>query len=138
MAKIRTVEYFKLSVPDRPGEGAKLLRSLKQQDVGLLAFSAFPEGRGSQVDFVPEDSRGFLRAARSLGWEIEAAKTGFLMQGKDRTGALASLLRKLADARINVIAIDAVGAGKRRFGAIFWVAPKDVAKAAKLLKAKRG
>lgn len=138
MARISTVDYFKLSVPDKPGEGAKLLRALKKQDVGLLAFSAFPEGRGAQVDFIPEDSAEFQRTARALGWSIAARKTGFLMQGKDRTGALAGLLRKLAQARINVVALDAVAAGKRRFGAIFWVAPKDVAKAAKLLGAKRG
>jgi hypothetical protein len=35
-----------------------------------------------------------------------------------------------------VIALDGVSAGKNRFAAIFWVAPADVAKTAKLLDAK--
>ena len=46
------------------------------------------------------------------------------------------VLDKLAAAKINVIAIDAIGSGKGRFGAIFWVKPKAVAKAAKALGAK--
>jgi prephenate dehydratase len=136
MAKIRKVDYFVVHIRNRPGEGAKLLKALKKQGVGLLAFSAFPDRGGAQVDFIPEDSREFLAAARALGWKVGARKTGFLMQGKDRTGALAGLLGKLGKAGINLTAMDAVVAGKRRFGAIFWVRPADVARTAKLLGAR--
>ncbi len=38
-------------------------------------------------------------------------------------GAVAELHRKLAEAKINVTAIDAVCAGAGRYGAILWVAP---------------
>ena len=41
----------------------------------------------------------------------------------------------LADVGINVTAIDAVGAGAGRYGAILWVKPRDVNKAAKTLGA---
>lgn len=136
MAKIRKVEYFVMHAPHRAGEGAKLLKGLKKHDVGLLAFSAFPDGGGAQIDFIPEDSREFLAAAKALNWKLSLRKTGFLMQGKDRTGALAGLFNTLGKAGINVTAIDAVAAGKKRFGAIFWVLPSNVAKAAKLLGAK--
>jgi hypothetical protein len=50
-------------------------------------------------------------------------------------GAVAELHRKLAEAKINVTAIDAVCAGADRYGAILWVTPRDVSKAAKLLGA---
>lgn len=136
MAKIRKVDYFVMQARNRPGEGARLLKALKKNGVGLLAFSAFPEAGGAQVDFIPEDSGEFLKAARQLDWRVSARKIGFLVQGKDRTGALANLLKKLGKAGINVTALDAATAGKKRFGAIFWVATVDVAKAAKLLKAK--
>ena len=43
---------------------------------------------------------------------------------------------KLAAAKINLIAVDAVTAGKGRFGAIFWVKREAVAKTAKVLGAK--
>jgi hypothetical protein len=135
MAKVRKVDYFVMQARNRAGEGARLLKALKQHDVGLLAFTAFPAGAGAQVDFVPEDTRRFLAAVKALGWKVSARKIGFLVQGKDKTGALAGLLNKLGKAGINVIALDGVGAGKKRFGAIFWVAPADVAKAVKLLGA---
>lgn len=136
MAKVRKVDYFVMHGKQRAGEGAKLLKDLKRHGVGLLALTAFPDGGGVQIDFVPEDTRKFLRAAKALGWALSSRKSGFLVQGKDRAGALAGLMGKLGKARINVTAIDAVAAGKKRYGAIFWVKPDDVAHAAKLLKAR--
>jgi len=136
MAKVQKVDYFVMQAKNRPGEGARMLKALKKHDVGLLAFSAFPEGGGAQVDFIPEDTRAFLSAVKALDWNVSARKIGLLAQGKDKTGALAGVLSKLGKAGINVIAMDGVSAGKKRFGAIFWVAPADVAKAAKLLDAR--
>jgi predicted amino acid-binding ACT domain protein len=57
------------------------------------------------------------------------------VQGDDRVGAGADLLERLGAAKINVTAIDAVTVTDGRYGAIFWVAPKDVKKAAALLGA---
>ena len=45
-------------------------------------------------------------------------------------------LATLAKAKINITAMDAVTSGKGRFAAIFWVKPKNVAKAARLLHAR--
>lgn len=45
-------------------------------------------------------------------------------------------MRALAEAGVNVTAVDAVAAGAGRFGAILWVKPEDVKKTAKLLRAK--
>jgi prephenate dehydratase len=67
---------------------------------------------------------------------LGAKKTAFLLQGDDRPGALADTLEKLAAAKINVTAMDAVTSGSGRFGAIFWVKPRDVNRAAKLLGAR--
>ena len=133
MAKILKVDYFVMTSANRAGEGAKLLKALKKQNVSLLALTAFPGENGAQVDLVPEDTQKFLRAVKTLGWEVSARKIGFMVQGKNRTGALAGLLSKLGKAKINVTAINAVTAGKKRFGAIFWVKPADVARTAKLL-----
>ena len=48
-------------------------------------------------------------------------------------GALAELLAKLAEAKINVTATDAISAGADRYGVILWVKPRDVKRAAKTL-----
>ncbi len=48
-------------------------------------------------------------------------------------GAIADILGKLADAKINVTAVDALCAGENRYGAILWVKPPDRKRAAKAL-----
>ena len=42
---VRTMDYFYLMVPDKPGEGARILGELKSTGVNLIAYSGFPEGR---------------------------------------------------------------------------------------------
>jgi len=137
-ATIRKLGYYSMKVPNRAGAGARLLDALRLEGVNLLAFTGFPERGGTQVDFVPENDVAFRRVAKSAGLTLSARKAVFLVQGDDRPGALAGALGKLAAARINVTALEAVTAGKRRFGAIFWVKPKDVARAARVLKARAG
>ena len=137
-AKIRKLGYYSMKAPNRAGTGAKMLEALRNEGVNLLAFTGFPEGGGTQVDFVPESDAAFRHAARRDGMKLSARKTVFLVQGDDRPGALAGALGKLGAARINVTALDAVCAGKRRFGAILWVKPKDVARAARVLGARAG
>jgi predicted amino acid-binding ACT domain protein len=132
---VQIAEYFYVQVPDKAGEGARLLAQLKEAGVNLLAFSGFPQGRKAQVDFVPEDPRAFKAAARKAKWQTSASKKVFLVQGDDRVGAGADLMDKLAEAKINVIASQAITAGGGRFAMILWVAPADVRKAAKALGA---
>ena len=133
---IRKTAYFSMPVPNRAGQGAQLLDALAGQGVNLLAFTGFPTSGRAQVDFVPYDATMFTRAARKLKLKISKKKTVFLAQGDDKAGAIAKICGKLAAARINMVAMDAVAAGKGRFGAIFWVKPKMVAKAARVLKAR--
>jgi hypothetical protein len=121
--------------PDKPGEGARALQTLREAGVNLLAFSGFPAGKRSQLDFVPEDPAAFRSAARKAGWKVTGPKVGFLIEGDDRTGVMADLYAKLAGARINVTASDAVVAGAGRFGAILWVKARDVNRTAKVLGA---
>jgi len=132
---VRRVQYFYTEVPDKPGEGAKLLNALKEAGVNLLAYSGFPKGRRAQLDFIPADVAAFRAAARKAKLPLVGPKTGFLIQGADRPGAVAELIAKLAAAQINVTACDAVAAGEGRYGAILWVKPQDVQKAARVLGA---
>lgn len=133
--EIRKVSYFTMSVTDKAGEAAGILQALSQAGVNLLAFSGFPRGRRAQLDFIPEEASAFRKAATRAKLKMDPKKTGFLLQGDDRPGALADVLRKLATASINVTAVDAVSAGGGRYGAILWVKPQDVRKAAKALNA---
>ena len=131
---VRLVEYFYVKVRDKAGEAARLLHALEEAGVNLLAVSGFPQGKNAQLDFIPDDAAAFKQAAKKAKWKLVGPKRGFLAQGDDRVGAIADLLERIAAAKINVTAIDAVSAGGR-YGAIFWVAAKDVKKTASLLSA---
>jgi hypothetical protein len=133
---LRKVDYFYVMVPNTAGQGAKIMNGLAAEGVNMLACSAFPSGRRAQFDLVPADSAKLKRAAKKLGLTLSAKKTGFLYQAKDKPGGLTAIADKLAAAKINVTALDAVTSGDGRFGAIFWVKPEAVAKAAKVLGAK--
>ena len=45
---IRLVEYFYITLPNKAGEGARALATLKDAGVNLMAFSGFPQGRRAQ------------------------------------------------------------------------------------------
>ncbi len=135
MDTVRKVDYFAMDVANKPGEAARLLDALDKAGVNLLAFTGFPSGRRSQVDFIPENTAAFRVAAKRAKFKLKPKKTVFLIQGDDRRGVLADMLSRLADARVNVIAVDAVCAGAGRYGVILWVGPRDTRKAAKALGA---
>src|ERR1700752_4744575 len=105
---IRKVDYFYIKAANKSGEGAKILRKLRDAGVNLLAFSGFPAGRQAQIDFVPEDPAWFQQAAKKIGLKLSTKKSGFLVQGEDRIGAVSETMEKLAAAKVNVTAIDAV------------------------------
>lgn len=129
----RLVDYYYAMVPDKPGEGAQVLKVLRDARVNLLAFSAFPSQRKSQADFVPSDSAAFLAAAKAAKVKLKGPKKVFLIDGDDRVGALSEVMTKLGAAKVNVTAVDAVCSGMGRYGAILWVKPKDLKKAAAAL-----
>jgi len=131
---VRTADYFYVMVPDKPGEGARVLGELRSAGVNLVAYSGFPSGRGAQLDVVPTDPAAFKTVARQKKWKVKGPKRAFLIEGDDRVGACADVLGRLAAAKINVTAMDAL-AGGGRYAAILWVKPRDVKKTASVLGA---
>jgi len=132
---VRKVVYFTTGASNRPGQAARMLKILHEDNVNLLGFTGFPDSGKAQIDFIPQNPALLQRVAKRAGWKLRKKKIGFLVQGKDRVGAIANVLGKLAAAKINVTAVDAVTAGKGRFGAILWVKPTVVGRAARILRA---
>lgn len=129
---IRTAQYFKVQIPDKSGELTRMLAPLHDAGLNLLAVHAFPRNRRTQVDVVPEDPTAFKNQAKMLKWKMQGPKMCFLVDGDDRTGALADLTARLGSVKINMTAVTGLAAGQGRFGAILWVTPRDVKKAAKV------
>lgn len=133
--RVKKTGYFKLETPNRPGEGARVLKVLRDAKVDLEAFTCFPRGKKGQMDFVPKNAAAFRKAMKKSGFPVSEKKTVFLIQGGDRMGAIHEVMEKLGNAGINATAVDAVTDGKGHFGAMLWVKPGDVRKTAKVLKA---
>jgi hypothetical protein len=133
--QVRVVDYFYAEAADKPGEAARILTALRDAGVNLLVFTGFPQGRRAQLDFVPENAAVFRAAARKAALKVTGPKKALLVSGEDRTGAMSEILGKLGAAKINVISTQAVCSGGGRFGAILWVGPRDVKRAATALGA---
>ena len=131
---VRTADYYYVMVPDKPGEGARVLGELRRAGVNLVAYSGFPSGRGAQLDLVPTDGAALKALAKQHKWKLTGPKRAFLIEGDDRIGACADVLSRLATAKDSVTAMDAP-AGGGRYSAILWVKARDVKKAAAVLGA---
>ena len=129
---IRTAQYFKMQIADKPGELAGILAPLRDAGVNLMAVHAFPRNRRTQVDVVPEDPTAFKNVVKVHKLKMQGPKMCLLVEGDDRPGALADLTDRLGSARINLTAVTGLTAGQGRFGAILWVRPRDVKKAVKV------
>ncbi len=134
--RVRIVDYYYVTSDDRPGEGAGVLSALKSARVNLLAVHAFPEGQRIQVDLVPSNPEALVKAARKAKLKLSRKKKAFLVTGDDKVGALTPILNQLAEAKVNVTALTALTGGSKRFGAIFWVNPRDMGRASKALGIK--
>lgn len=135
--RVLKMNYCKMTAPSRAGQGEKILKAIRDAGISLQAFTGFPSGGGkAQVDLVA-DKLGPLRTlAKKEGWRLSKTKKMFIVQGNDETGAIYKVIKRLADAKINITAVDAVAAGKGRYGMLMWVKQKDYRKAARALNAK--
>jgi hypothetical protein len=132
--EIKRIDYYYTSVPDKPGEGARILAALRDAGVNLIGVSVFPHGaRRSQLDLIPEDTATFAKAAKAAGLILSTKKSGFFIQGDDRPGAVADTAKRLAEANINVTSAQVFCAGSGRYGGMLWVKAPDLRKAAKAL-----
>lgn len=131
---IRKIDYYALSVPDKAGEGHRILSALAREGVNLLAVVGFPLGEGkAQIDLVPENAAAFSQMAERMKLRTRKPKQAFLVQGDDHVGAVSEVLGKLASQKIQLTAAQALAAGAGRWAMILWVKPGSVEKAAKAL-----
>jgi hypothetical protein len=131
---ITKVERFSVDVPDQPGEGARVLEALAAGKVNLVAAWGYPLGGSgtSRIELVSSDSAALRAAARNAKVKLNRESAAFHVSGPDKPGAVASAARKLADAGVNIHAVQAVSSGSK-YGCLIEVAAQDVRKAAKAL-----
>ncbi|HSR63000.1 MAG TPA: hypothetical protein VLN56_06310 [Gammaproteobacteria bacterium] len=135
--RVLKMNYCKMTVPSRAGQGEKILKAIRDAGISLQAFTGFPSGGGkAQVDLIADKLGKIRTVAKKEGWRLSKTKKMFLVQGNDELGAVHKVIKRLGDAKINLTAVDAVTAGKGRYGMLMWVKQKDYRKAARALNAK--
>jgi len=134
--EVRQVEHCSTSIPNKVGEGARVLRALRDAGVKLIAFWGYQyrAGRG-QLEFIPENGVAFVATAKQAKLKLSKKRTALYFHGEDRPGAVADVLEKLAAARINLGAVQAVCGGAGRYGAVLFLPPAAARKAARVLSA---
>ena len=132
--QIRQVDHYSASIPNKVGEGARILEALRNAGVNLIAFWGYPVVKGARLEFIPEDGEAFIAAAKQTKLRVRKG-TAFYIHGDDRPGAVADILKKLADSRINLGAMHAVCGGSGTYGAVIFLPPAAARKAATVLGA---
>jgi hypothetical protein len=123
---VRRIDYFSTTVRDDPGEAYKLLATLANLGVNLLAFTAVPIGPlHTQLTIFPEDSAKLANEAKMDRLVLDGPHPALLVQGDDELGALAELHMKLMKANVNVYAATGVADGGGSFGYVIYVRPEQ-------------
>lgn len=133
-ARIKSVDYYYTTVPDKPGEATKILHELAGASVNLLAFSLVPIGAEStQLVLFPESVEALARTSEKTGFMLSGPQRAILVQGDDELGALIDVHKKLGDANINVYASSGVTDGKGSFGYVLYVRSEKMDEAIRAL-----
>lgn len=128
------LECYSVVVANKPGKGGHVLEAFKEAGVNFIAIWGYPVGKSkSRIDLVAEDPALLKKTARQLKIELGKKQTVFHVTGEDHPGAVAEVLAKLAEKKINIHAAQALCAGNGRFGALVQVDEDDVKKAKKAM-----
>ena len=132
---IRSVDYFYTPVHDQPGEAYKLLSTLADMGVNLLACTAIPVGPMlTQLTLFPENALKMADAARKAQINIGGPHPALLVRIDDEIGALAVIHEKLYQADVNVYASYGVSDGKGSYGYILYIRPDELPRAVSALE----
>ena len=133
-SKVRRIDYFYLMIEDRPGAAVRILATLANAEVYLLAFSVVPTGTShTQLIVFPEHTELLARAAEKEGFVLTGPQRAFMVSGDDKLGALVDVHVKLAEAEVNVYASSGVTDQRGGYGYVLHVRPDDYEKAANIL-----
>lgn len=133
--QIQQVNYYIGAIPNKVGEGARLLNAVKDAGVNLTGFLGYSKSarKGEAIIIVDDKAPNLVPIAKKAGVALGKKQKGFLATGADRPGVGAELLGKLAEKGINVVSMHALCGGTGTYGALIVVAAADFRKAAKVL-----
>jgi hypothetical protein len=118
----KSVTYFAVKLPNRPGELARLADRLHAENLDLLGLWGHAAGDDSPlISVVPKIADAFRNFAGKAGLEFDEGRAVYL-KGTDKPGALVETLDRIAGVGINIDAVECVSSGDA-FGWFLWPTP---------------
>ena len=133
-ASIRKVVSYDITVRDVPGEAYRVLSTLSQEGVSLLAFQAVPIGPDrTRLVLFTDDEPELKSVAQAAGFHLDEPQHAILVQGDAEMGALARIHKQVFDADVNVFASWGVTDGRGGYGYVMYVREERFQAAAEAL-----
>ncbi len=135
---IDKVDVWATTLMDRPGGLAEKLGALKEAgaDLQFVIARRAPEKPGGGVVFVtPLRGDREIEAASAEGFSVTRSLQSLRIEGPDRPGIVAELLRQLADAGLTLQGLSAAVIGTRFVVYVGLDSADDVQRAVEILRA---
>jgi hypothetical protein len=99
---------YMISTPDRPGVGARLFEAAAKRGVNVSPAYGLADGTTGLIVLGSEDEAGLRAAIADAGFTASAIEMA-VVELENRPGTGAELLRKLADAGVDLRVVVPVG-----------------------------
>lgn len=135
--KVTKTEMWSIPIDDRAGGAAEKIEPLAGAGANFEFVFArrTPEQPGKGVVFVaPVKGAKVVQAAKSAGFEKPATIHGLRLEGSDKPGIVAKVMRTLADAGISFRGVSASAVGRKFVCYVALDNATDAARAASLLR----
>ena len=95
---------FALTLDDRPGTLAKATDAIAKAGINIEGYCAVPSGKDGKGTFrvVTSDPATTRKALETAGFKVQEERDIAVIDIDDRPGALAQILRRLAENELNV------------------------------------
>jgi hypothetical protein len=99
---------FTIELTHRPGELARVARALSRHGVNLKSVVGLAIGGHVQVRLLPDDVESARSALEASGIRFEETEVVTVLL-ENKAGELATIAERLADAKVNLQAVYAIG-----------------------------
>jgi len=95
------MKEFRVALPNRPGQLAKLAGLLGQRNINIRSIAAISSANKSVVSLIPSNDAKTRYALRMGGFKYEEVDI-LTLDLTDRPGTLGRVAQKLGDANVNI------------------------------------